>query len=100
MMPMASACAATGIRATPMPFATARRHVNLVYSAAFRQTGEDALAAEDVTQTVFIALARKAGALVDHPCLSGWLYSSVRIAAAEHAVRRLAVGSAKPTLPP
>lgn len=61
-----------------------RRHVNLVYSAAFRQTGEDALAAEDVTQTVFIALARKAGALVDHPCLSGWLYSSVRIAAAEH----------------
>lgn len=65
------------------------RHVDLVYSAALRQTGDDSGAAEEVTQTVFADLARKSLRLVDHPCLAGWLYSSTRLAAAE---RRRAEG--------
>jgi len=54
------------------------RHVDVVYSAARRETQGDVSAAEDVTQLVFIQLARKAAALQQHPTVAGWLYTSVR----------------------
>lgn len=61
--------------------ALVRRHVNLVYAAALRRVGGDAHTAEEVTQTVFTALGRKAGALVGHPVLIGWLHRSTHFAA-------------------
>jgi RNA polymerase sigma factor (sigma-70 family) len=54
------------------------RYVDLVYSAAFRQVGGNRHSAEEVTQMVFIDLARKAGSLVEHPSLSGWLFTTTR----------------------
>lgn len=54
------------------------RHVALVYSAACRETNGDTSAAEDVTQLVFIELARKADRLTQSSGLAGWLYVSVR----------------------
>ncbi|MCX6952301.1 MAG: sigma-70 family RNA polymerase sigma factor [Verrucomicrobia bacterium] len=58
-----------------------RRHVNLVYHAALRQVGGDAALAEEVAQTVFTELARRAGSLDGRPVLAGWLYTSTRFAA-------------------
>src|ERR1035437_9241347 len=60
-----------------------KRHVNLVYSAALRQVAGDAHLAQDVAQTVFTDLARKAGALARRESLTGWLYTSAQFAAAK-----------------
>ena len=57
------------------------RHVNMVYSAALRKTGNPA-AAEEITQAVFVILAQKANRLLPHPALSGWLYQTTRLTAA------------------
>src|ERR1019366_8666013 len=60
-----------------------RRHLGLVYHAALRQVGGDAHRAQDVAQTVFTDLARKAALLARRPALVGWLYTSTRFAAAQ-----------------
>ena len=57
------------------------RYVNLVYSAALRFTG-NAHHAQEITQAVFIILARKAGSLRRGTTLSGWLYQTARLTAA------------------
>ena len=63
-------------------FATlVQRHVNLVWSAARRFTNDDSLA-EEITQAVFIILAQKAGRISAKTILTGWLYQTARLTAA------------------
>ena len=64
------------------------RHVNLVYSAAFRKTGNPH-AAEKITQAVFIILAQKAGRISDKTILHGWLYQTARLTAASFLKREI-----------
>jgi RNA polymerase sigma factor (sigma-70 family) len=62
-----------------------RRHVDLVYSVAFRMV-RDAHLAEDVAQNVFIAFANNARKLKERAVLCGWLHNTTRNLAA-NAVR-------------
>jgi uncharacterized protein (TIGR03435 family) len=57
------------------------KYVNLVYSTALRSAG-NAQAAEEISQAVFIILARKANTLSAKTVLSGWLYQTARLTAA------------------
>jgi uncharacterized protein (TIGR03435 family) len=61
--------------------ALVERYVNLVYSTALRSAGNPH-AAEEITQAVFIILARKAQGLSQRTILSGWLYQTTRLTAA------------------
>jgi uncharacterized protein (TIGR03435 family) len=57
------------------------RHVNLVYSTALRHVGHSH-PAEEITQAVFVILARKSRSLRKGTVLSGWLYHAARLTAA------------------
>jgi uncharacterized protein (TIGR03435 family) len=57
------------------------RHVHLIYSVALRQVRNPSHA-EEITQAVFILLARKAKLLSPKIVLSGWLYQAARLTAA------------------
>src|SRR5688500_16180938 len=70
-------------RATGSQAAFARlvaRHVDMVYSAARRRVG-DAHLAEDVTQAVFLLLARKAASIRGDVVIGGWLFNAARLVA-------------------
>src|ERR1035437_4050080 len=57
-----------------------QRHINLAYSAALRHVG-NAAHAEEITQAVFIILARKAASLRPDCILEGWLHETTRLTA-------------------
>jgi RNA polymerase sigma factor (sigma-70 family) len=57
------------------------RYVDLVYSSALRLVGRDTQLAEDVCQTVFLNLARKAHRLPREVMLGGWLHRDTCYAA-------------------
>jgi RNA polymerase sigma factor (sigma-70 family) len=58
------------------------RHIDLVYAAAYRRLGDKHLA-EEVTQTVFIILARKAPRIGHGILLAPWLFRTARYAASD-----------------
>src|SRR4051794_14265616 len=62
-------------------FATlVERHVNKVYSIALRHTRKPHQA-EEITQAVFVILARKSRQLSKRVVLSGWLCRTARLSA-------------------
>lgn len=62
------------------------RHRRLVYAVCRREVGDPALA-EDVTQAVFLILAKKAPSLRPGTVLAGWLFGTARLAS-RNALRR------------
>jgi RNA polymerase sigma factor (sigma-70 family) len=62
-----------------------QRHLDLVYSTALRRIGDAGLA-EEVTQNVFVALARKAPFLSRDVALAAWLHKTTLLEA-RHRLR-------------
>ncbi len=60
-----------------------QREINLVYSVALRQT-RNPHAADEITQAVFVVLARKAGSLLQLRTLTGWLYQAARLTSSNY----------------
>jgi len=60
--------------------ALVQRHINLVYSVALRHVGI-AAHAEEITQAVFIILARKSAGLRADTVLESWLHETTRLTA-------------------
>ena len=58
------------------------RHVDFVHSAAVRMVCDPHLA-EDVTQGVFVALAKNTAQLAERPAISGWLHRTAQNIAAQ-----------------
>src|SRR6185437_6021090 len=56
------------------------RHVNKVYSVALRHA-RNPHQAEEITQAVFVILARKSRQLGKKVVLAGWLYQTARLTA-------------------
>jgi RNA polymerase sigma factor (sigma-70 family) len=63
------------------------RHLGRVYTVALRRVGGDSALAEEVAQTVFAGLARKAAKLARRESITGWLFVAARNAAVD-SVRR------------
>lgn len=79
-----------------------QRHLGLVYATASRGVGGRTHLAEEITQKVFIQLARKSALLLHHPTLTGWLYLSTRYASRELSrseLRRQRVNQSLATMP-
>ena len=59
------------------------RHLDLVYSAAWRHVGNHHQA-EEISQAVFVILARKGRSLASGTILAGWLFHTTRLTAANY----------------
>lgn len=71
-------------RNSEQAFATlVSRHIDLVYSAALRHV-ENHHQAEEITQAVFVILARKARSLGPRTVLAGWLFRTARLTTANY----------------
>lgn len=60
-----------------------RRHLGWVYRTALRRTGGRSDLAHEVSQYVFLALAKQAAALAERDQLAGWFYTTIRNAASQ-----------------
>ena len=75
----------TTYQRTPSPQLFAQivsTHINLVYSVARRHVKDPHLA-EDISQEVFLSLARKAPSLHPDTPLAGWLFTTARLTSLE-----------------
>src|SRR5437016_11668467 len=89
----------TGHRSEPAFSELVHRHVDFVYSAALRMVCDSHLA-QDVTQNVFVALAKDAARITDHRVLSGWLHRTAQNVAAQAVRTDVRVAPANRRPPP